>query len=111
MTSPADAPVSPPLVDLPIETCDRGFYDGFSRAVTIPSKIIVSLLVMWAIFFPVSANKTLSAANSGIISTFSGWYVYLVAFLMLTCLVVAIVPQSGRLRIGAEDEQPEFAAC
>ncbi|MDG5747602.1 BCCT family transporter [Qipengyuania sp. XHP0207] len=108
MTSETNAPIDPPLIELPIETADRGFYDGFSRAVTIPSKIIVSLLIMWAIFFPVSANETLSAANSTIIRSFSGWYVYLVAFLMLTCFVVAIIPQSGRLRIGGQDEKPEF---
>jgi choline/carnitine/betaine transport len=108
MSSETDAPVLPPLVDLPIETHDRGFYDGFSRAVTIPSKIIVSLLVMWAIFFPVSASETLNAANSSIISSFSGWYVYLVAFLMFSCFILAIIPQSGSLRIGHPGEKPEF---
>jgi len=108
MTTPTDAPVSPPLVHLPIATYDRGFYDGFSREVTIPSKIIVSLIIMWAIFFPVSANEALSAANSTIIASFSGWYVYLVAFLMMTCFVLAILPQSGSLRIGNPGEKPEF---
>jgi len=100
--------MTPPLVDLPIATHDSGFYDGFSRAVTIPSKIIVSLLIMWAIFFPVSANETLSAANSSIIASFSGWYVYLVAALMAVCFLLALWPSAGRLRIGAEDEIPEF---
>ncbi|WP_435202339.1 BCCT family transporter [Qipengyuania sp. 902] len=108
MSSTNDAPIDPPLVDLPIRTANRGFYDGFSRAVTIPSKIIVSLIIMWAIFFPVSANETLTAANSSIIRTFAGWYVYLVAFLMFTCFMVAVIAQSGRLRIGAPDEKPEF---
>ena len=84
MTDHSDKRISPPLVDLPIRTASRGFYDGFSREVTIPAKVIVSLLIMWAIFFPVSASETLTAANSTIISTFSGWYVYLVAFLMFT---------------------------
>ena len=102
-------PIAPPLVELPIRTASRGFYDGFSREVTIPSKIIVSLLIMWAIFFPVSANETLSAANSSIIATFSGWYVYLVAFLMVSCFVLAVVPQSGGLRIGAPGDTPEFS--
>lgn len=106
--SGGDAPIDPPLVDLPISTHDRGFYDGFSRSVTIPSKIIVSLIIMWAIFFPVSANDTLTAANSTIISTFSGWYVYLVAAVMLTALVLAVLPQTGSLRIGSPDEKPEF---
>lgn len=64
---------------------------------------------MWAIFFPVSASETLSAANSTIISSFSGWYVYLVAFLMLACLIVAIIPQSGRLKIGAPGDEAEFS--
>ena len=103
-----DAPINPPLVDLPIRTHNRGFYDGFSRSVTIPSKIIVSLIIMWAIFFPVSANETLSAANSTIIATFSGWYVYVTAAVMLTALVLAALPQSGSLRIGSPGEEPEF---
>ncbi|MBO6768584.1 MAG: BCCT family transporter [Erythrobacter sp.] len=108
MTARSDTPVAPPLVELPIETHDRGFYDGFSRAVTIPSKVIVSLLIMWAIFFPVSASETLTAANSNIIASFAGWYVYLVAFLMFTCFMLALVPQSGNLRIGNPGEKPEF---
>lgn len=109
MKSPNDPPVGPPLLELPIETHHKGFYEGFSRAVTIPSKIIVSLLIMWAIFFPVAATRTLDAANSSIISTFAGWYVYLVAFLMLVCFVLAIIPQSGSLRIGSPGEKPEFS--
>jgi len=108
MPAEPDHPIDPPLIDLPIKTASRGFYDGFSREVTIPSKVIVSLLIMWAIFFPVSASETLSAANSSIIATFSGWYVYLVAFLMFTCFVLALFPQSGTLRIGNPGEKPEF---
>ncbi|MAY19546.1 MAG: transporter [Erythrobacteraceae bacterium] len=101
--------MDPPVVDLPINTHDRGFYDGFSREVTIPGKVIVSLIIMWAIFFPVSAMETLQVANSTIISAFSGWYVYLVAALIIVCAVLALVPQSGSLRIGAPDEKPEFS--
>jgi len=104
-----DLPIDPPIIDLPIETHDQGFYDGFSREVTIPGKIIVSLLIMWAIFFPVRANETLSAANENIISSFSGWYVYLVALLMVIALVLAALPQSGRLRVGAPGDKPEFS--
>ncbi|NVD45067.1 BCCT family transporter [Qipengyuania atrilutea] len=110
MTDPENRLIAPPLVDLPINTHDRGFYDGFSRAVTIPAKIIVSLIIMWAIFFPVSASETLTAANSTIIATFAGWYVYLVAALMTIGAVLAVVPQTGRLRIGNPDEKPEFGS-
>ena len=100
---------SAPLTKLPIQTAERGFYDGFSRAVTIPAKIIVSLLIMWAIFFPVQANATLSAANSTIIATFAGWYVYLVAALFGTCVLLASIPCSGKLMIGQPGEGPEFS--
>ena len=101
--------MDPPLVELPIHTHDRGFYDGFSRSVTIPGKIIVTLLILWAIFWPVSAMETLEIANSTIIASFSGWYVYLVAALIVVCFVLAILPQSGRLRLGGEGFEPEFS--
>ncbi|RGP39671.1 Glycine betaine transporter BetL [Altererythrobacter insulae] len=109
MATDSQTQIAPPITDLTIETHDAGFYDGFSRAVTIPGKIIVSLLIMWAIFFPVSASETLQAANTSIIANFSAWYVYLVAALMLVALVLAIIPQSGSLRIGAPGEKPEFS--
>nr|WP_137676529.1 BCCT family transporter [Parerythrobacter lutipelagi] len=109
MTNESPAPVLPPLTDLPIATANDGFYGGFSKQVTIPSKIIVSMLIAWAIFFPAQASETLAAANETIIRQFAGWYVYLVAFLMLVVALIAVVPQSGSLRLGAPGEQPEFS--
>ncbi len=97
------------MVDLPITTHDRGFYEGFSREVAIPGKLIVALIIMWAIFFPVNAMEALEVANSTIISLFSGWYVYLVAFLVISSAVLVLVPQIGSLRIGALGEEPEFS--
>ena len=102
-------PIDPPLVELPIDTHDRGFYDGFAREVAIPAKMIVSLIIMWAIFFPVSAMETLQVANSTIIKTFAGWYIYLVAALIVVCVGLALVPQTGRLKIGSDGEEPEFS--
>ncbi|MCK0127670.1 BCCT family transporter [Erythrobacter sp. F6033] len=108
-TSTDDLPIEPPMVELSIPTHDSGFYDGFSREVSIPGKIIVSLLIMWAIFFPLNAIETLKAANDSIIAMFGGWYIYLTAALVVVCLVLALIPQSGRLRLGAPDEAPEFS--
>ncbi|MEL6540042.1 MAG: BCCT family transporter, partial [Pseudomonadota bacterium] len=104
-----DLPIDPPLVELEIDTHDEGFYDGFSREVTIPAKIIVSFIILWAIFFPVRAIGALEAANTSIISMFSAWYVYLVAALVVVCVVLAVLPQSGRLHMGAPGEEPEFS--
>ena len=123
-TPGTDAPIDPPLVELPIETHDSGFYDGFSRAVTIPSKIIVTLIIVWAMFsagsemlfgapaeeiFGKSAEQVLAAANTTIISQFSGWYVFLVAALIVVSLVLALIPQIGSLRMGDPGEKPEFS--
>lgn len=105
----AAMPVEPPLIELPIKTAESGFYDGFSTHVTISAKIIVSVLIVWAIVFPTHASETLALANETIIRQFAGWYVYLVAFLVLVCLALAIVPQSGSLRLGAPGEKPEFS--
>ena len=123
-TPQSEAPINPPLIDLPIETHDKGFYDGFSREVTIPAKIIVTMIILWAFFsaasetvfgapaedvFGASAEKMLAAANESIISQFSGWYVYLVAMLVVVSLALALVPQVGRLKMGAPGEKPEFS--
>jgi choline/carnitine/betaine transport len=107
--SQPDYPIDPPLVELEIGTHDRGFYDGFAREVTIPAKIIVTFIILWAVFFPVRAMRTLDAANNSIISMFAPWYVYLVAAIVVVCGVLAILPQSGRLKIGAPGEEPEFS--
>ncbi len=101
--------IEPPLVDLPIKTASSGFYNGFSTTVTVPSKIIVTLLIVWAIAFPVQANEALSVANTTIIKDFAGWYVYLVAFLMLIAFVLAVIPNTGTLRLGNPGEEPEFS--
>ncbi|MEM6493172.1 MAG: BCCT family transporter [Pseudomonadota bacterium] len=108
-TPQTDYPIDPPMVDLAIDTHDRGFYDGFARAVAIPAKMIVSLIIMWAIFFPVNAMETLQVANSTIIATFAGWYIYLVAALIVVCFGLALFPQTGRLKIGCDGEEPEFS--
>ena len=109
MSQKTNVSIDPPLVELPIATHDRGFYQGFARKVAIPAKVIVALLIMWVIFFPVSAMEVLQVANSTIIRAFAGWYIYLVAGLIVVCLALAIVPQTGRLRIGLEGEEPEFS--
>lgn len=109
LASDADLPIAPPLVDLPIGTHNKGFYDGFTREVAIPGKVIVSFLIIWAIFFPAEAIATLKIANNSIIEIFGGWYVYLVASLIVICLGLALWPASGRLRLGAPDDEPEFS--
>lgn len=98
----------PPLTELDINKSDKGFYDGFAKAVVLPAKILISVLVIWVIFMPTQSGDTLNTLNSFILKNFASWYIWVVAFFVMTCLFLALRPSTGRLKLGLEDEQPEF---
>lgn len=102
-------PIKPPITDLPIRTADSGFYKGFTKDVTITAKLLVGGLILWAIAFPDQAGTVLGALNSTILASFSYWYVYVMAFFVLVCLVMAVWPSAGRLKLGLEGDEPEFS--
>ncbi|WP_411891994.1 BCCT family transporter [Yoonia sp. SDW83-1] len=101
--------LKPPLSDLPIKTADSGFYRGFSVNVTVISKIIISMLVVWCIFWPLQAGRILGDWNSAILAQFAAWYIWVVAAFVIVCLGLAIWPAGGRLNLGVEGEKPEFS--
>ena len=101
--------IQPPLTDLPIRTADTGFYKGFSRDVTITAKILIGGLVIWAVAFPEQAGGVLNTFNSFILGNFGAWYIWAVAAFVLVCLLLALWPAAGRLKLGQPDEEPEFS--
>ena len=101
--------IKPPLSDLPIKTAERGFYRGFSVDVTVVSKIIISALVVWAIFWPIQSGEVLNGLNGFILQNFAGWYIWTVGFFVVVCLGLALWPTAGRLNLGVEGEGPEFS--
>ena len=101
--------IQPPLMDLPIETADEGFYSGFSKNVAIISKFIIAALVIWALVFPEQAGKVLGQINSFILSNTAYWYIWIVALFVLLCIGLAIWPAAGRLKLGVEGDKPEFS--
>jgi choline/carnitine/betaine transport len=101
--------LSPPMTELDISTTTGGFYDGFSTAVTVPAKIIISIIVVWAIFWPVQSGAVLNGLNNVILQNFAAWYIWVVAFFIITCLALAIWPAAGRLKLGLDHEKPEFS--
>ncbi len=101
--------IKPPLSDLPIKTADGGFYNGFSKQVAVPAKIIISALVVWAIVWPEWAGQVLGAWNSAILASAAGWYIWTVTFFVIVCLGLAIWPTAGKLNLGVEGEKPEFS--
>ena len=102
------AKIEPPLSDLPIKTADKGFYNGFSLDVTVTSKLAVGGLVLWAVAFPEQAGGVLGGLNTFILANFASWYIYVMAFFVLVCLALAIWPAAGKLKLGHDDESPEF---
>lgn len=99
----------PPIMELPIETADSGFYSGFSKAVAMTSKLLIALLIIWAIAVPESAAKVLGNVNSTILSGFASWYVYVVAFFIVVCVGLALMPSTGKLKLGQAGDTPEFS--
>ncbi len=100
---------TPPLMDLPIKTAERGFYAGFSKEVAIISKIVIAALIVWAIAVPETAASVLGDLNGSLLGIFSSWYVYVVAVFLIVCIILAIIPSTGRLKLGMEGDQPEFS--
>ncbi|MEJ6388042.1 BCCT family transporter [Gymnodinialimonas ulvae] len=125
--------VQPPITDLDIPTADSGFYKGFTTAVAISAKFIVALLIIWALLPPdtltfgpaaegssalfvdgdgnvsYTASTILGAINSIILASFNYWYVYVMAFFVILCIALALWPTAGRLKMGSEDDRPEFS--
>lgn len=99
----------PPITNLLIRVSQSGFYQGFSKNVTITAKILVAALILWAIAFPENAANVLGQLNSFILAFFNYWYIYAMAFFVLLCLCLALWPKVGKLRLGLDDDKPEFS--
>ena len=99
----------PPLIDLPIRVSQSGFYQGFTKDVAITAKILVGALILWAIAFPDQAASVLGQMNSFILAGFNYWYVYVMAFFVILCFGLALWPRAGKLRLGHDDDRPEFS--
>lgn len=98
-----------PITHLDIKVSDKGFYKGFSPIVTIGSKILIVLLVLWAALFSETAGAFLLKIRGWSFETFGPWYIYAMAFVVVLCLTLAVVPALGKVRLGGEDSQPEFS--
>ena len=101
--------VKPSLKDLPIKTADSGFYRGFSRDVAVASKLLITALIVWAVGWPEQAGTVLNGLNSFILQNFATWYIWVMASFVLVCIILALWPSAGRLRLGRDHERPEFS--
>lgn len=99
----------PDLDQLQIDTSKTGFYKGFNKTVTLSSKIIIAALVIWAAVFPDQAGDVLGETKVWSFAHFGAWYIYVVAFFVLVCVVSALVPATASIKLGGPDAVPEFS--
>ena len=101
--------IQPPLTDLDIPTANSGFYEGFSKFVAIGSKLSIGALILWAIAFPDAAGSILQSIRGTIDANTGSWYLYVMAFYIVVCLALALIPSTGKIRLGGADSKPEFS--
>ena len=99
--------IKPPFTQLEIDKSPTGFYQGYSLPIALISKISMAALVIWALVFPGGASSTLSTLNNTLLQTFNPFYVLVVAFFTFFLLLIAILPSTGRRKMGAG--APEFS--
>jgi choline/carnitine/betaine transport len=101
--------ISSPVTDLDITLAEKGFYKGFNQVATIGTKILIVLLVLWAAVFPDQAGALLLKMQGWSFEAFGPWYIYSTAFVVLLCIVMAVLPAIGKVRLGGDDAKPEFS--
>ncbi|MGB7336504.1 MAG: BCCT family transporter [Salaquimonas sp.] len=98
-----------PFTDLEIKKAPSGFYEGNSVPIALISKGIMVALVLWALMFPGNASSSLGSLNSTLLAGFNSFYIIIVGLFVVFLAVVAIIPSTGRRRMGREGEAPEFS--
>ena len=101
--------ISSPVTNLNIKVSEKGFYKGFSPTVTIGSKVLIGLLVLWAALFSEQAGAFLLKIRGWSFETFGPWYIYSMAFVVILCVALAVIPSMGKIRLGGADAVPEFS--
>ena len=92
-----------------IRAAQGGFYAGLNPWVAVIPKVIILLLIGWVAAAPSAAGDYLLSLQTWSTATFAGWYMYVTAFLTVTCLGLALWSPSGKLLLGQPGEAPEFS--
>lgn len=100
--------VQEPLSSLPIGTSNDGFYENFNKVVALASKIIIALIVVFSAIFPEKAGAILGDMKTWSFNNLNYYYTWAVAFFIVVCLVIAIHPRWGKIKLG-DGGSPEFS--
>lgn len=72
------------------------------------SVVLIGLFVLWGLISPTSLANTATLALTFTTSTF-GWLFLIVTFLILVFMIFLAFSKYGHLRLGHEDDRPEFS--
>ena len=84
------------------------FSTNLEKRIVVPSLLIIIATVLGCMVAPQTANAYLSSVKNYIFNEFSWMYILSVAF-FLVFLVILSVGKLGDIRLGDDDEEPEFS--
>ncbi|MGY9107217.1 MAG: BCCT family transporter, partial [Alphaproteobacteria bacterium] len=87
---------------------ERGFLKGLNPTIAIISKSMVVLFVLFGVFFTDTAAMLFTDIRDSITSSLSWFYIGVVNASLLICLWL-IFSRFGQIKLGKEDEKPEFS--
>ena len=94
---------------LTIKVDQQGIYRGFNRFVALSSKLVIALIVVWAASDPEVAGKILNDMKNWSFANLNYYYNWVVGFFIVVCLLIAIYPKWGRIKLGNDGGKPEFS--
>nr|WP_036181539.1 BCCT family transporter [Marinomonas sp. MED121] len=98
-----------PFTDLDIPVEKSGFYKGYSLPIALISKVFITLLVLWALIWPASADNQLGSWKWSVLVNFNSFYIIAVGTFAIFLFIVAILPSTGKRILGPVGEKPEFS--
>ena len=101
--------IKTPFTAVEVRRAASGFYQGHSVEIALLSKGIMVALVIWALVWPANANSNLSSLNWWLLEVFNVFYIIIVGVFAFFLAVVAILPKTGKRKMGRTDEAPEFS--
>lgn len=87
---------------------ESGWLKGLNPTVTVVSKAIVIVFVLFAILNAELANQTFNTVKDGIIFALKWYYVAIVAFFLFFTTWLLFSPY-GQIRLGKDTDRPEFS--
>ncbi|MPV86281.1 BCCT family transporter [Ostreibacterium oceani] len=101
--------IKEPFTDVDIPTANTGFYEGQSIPLASISKLIMVVLVLWALIWSDSAGAILSSTKWDSLNIFNTFYIISVGAFAVFLFIIAAIPNSGRRRLSINNEGPEFS--